>query len=96
MTRSLRVLGLLAAAIGGLTAAPTIAADGTLARQAPVVALSESQDWALRPTKATAAAIPSGTHGSQPAVLSKLPDARRSVRVVYQGYLEAGPLRTSR
>ena len=89
-----RLVSLALATATGLTAAPTSAADATLGEQASV-AMTDAERWPLRPSKVSAAALISPR--SKTIALSDLPNERRSVRVVYQGYGEAlPPLRPSR
>ena len=95
MTAVLRIASLLLAAAGGLTAAPTRAGDATLGREAGKVELAASEAWALRPTRVTPAAAMTQRPG-RTVPLSDLPGERRTVRVVYEGYREAGPLKTAR
>lgn len=95
MTKSLQVFSLLLAVGAGLTAAPTIAADGTLGRDEPAIPPPGSETWTLRPTKVPGATLAS-PRGSRTVTLSGLPNERRAVRVVYEGYGEASPLRPAR
>lgn len=92
MTTSLRIGTLFLAAgfngVLGLTAAPPKAADGTLGRDSEVVDLSGAEHWALRPTKVGTAA-PLTARPSKTIALSDLPTERRTVRIVYQGYVTA-------
>lgn len=83
------VLPPLAAAIGSLGA---VLAASTLAAQA-----GGGARWALRPKAESAAPAPGAAmpvpalRGSRSVPLSDLPGERRTVRIVYQGYLPAAP-----
>lgn len=100
MTASFRITTLFLAAgftgAMGLTAAPPKAADGTLGRDREVVDLSGAERWALRPTRVTAAATLAPRPGTKSNALSDLPTERRTVRVIYQGYLTADALSPAR
>ncbi|GEP08951.1 hypothetical protein [Methylobacterium gnaphalii] len=100
MTTSLRITTLFLAAgftgALGLTAAPPKAADGTLGRDRDVVDLSGAERWALRPTRVSAAANLVPASGARAQRLSELPAERRAVRVVYQGYFDAGAVSAAR
>ncbi|GJE56620.1 MULTISPECIES: hypothetical protein [Methylobacterium] len=96
MSATLRITTLFLAAgftgALGLTAAPPKAADGTLGRDRGIVDLAGAERWALRPTRVTAAATPTQGPGSKTIALSDLPTERRTVRVIYQGYMTAEAL----
>ncbi|WP_233382552.1 hypothetical protein [Methylobacterium sp. C25] len=100
MTTSFRITTLFLAAgftgALGLTAAPPQAADGTLGRDREVVDLSGAERWALRPTHVSAAANLVQRSGLKEAPLSALPEERRAVRVVYQGYFDASAVSSAR
>jgi hypothetical protein len=99
MTVSLRLTTLFLAAgltgAMGLTAAPPKAADGTLGRDRELVDMAGSERWALRPTRVTAAAL-TQRPGSKTIALSDLPTERRTVRIIYQGYMTAEALSPAR
>ena len=82
----LRVAALALGGAAGLTAAPIRAADGTLGRDGPPAAVSGADAWALRPTHPPAETLVARAGGERTARLAELPQARRGVRVVYQGY----------
>jgi hypothetical protein len=92
MSTALRITTLFLAAgftgALGLTAAPSKAADATLGRDRDVVDLAGSERWSLRPTRVTAAANLAPRPGAKASPLSDLPNERRAVRVVYQGYFD--------
>ncbi|WP_147076920.1 hypothetical protein [Methylobacterium haplocladii] len=100
MSATLRITTLLLAAgltgAMGITAAPPKAADGTLGRDRAVVDLSGAERWALRPTRVTAAANLTQRPGSKTIALSDLPTERRTVRVIYQGYMTAEAISAAR
>lgn len=87
MRYTLRLFSFVVAAACGLSAAPIQGADGTLRREPATATLSDAQAWSLRRSRAAmmGAARP----------LSEMPNERRAVRVVYDGYGEARLLRSS-
>lgn len=72
-------------ALPALVLAPTRAADATILRQTERVPVTASERWALRPTRVPLAATLEAKR-QKVIALSDLPDERRTVRVVYQGY----------
>ncbi len=90
MNTVLRLATLTIAITSGLTAAPPKAADATLGRDQQAVTLTEAERWSLRPTYVTAETM--ALRPSREILLSDLPDERRTVRIVYEGYGEASSL----
>lgn len=87
--RILRTAALSVAACG-------LAADAALAADAPpgaaaMIAVPGTEYWSLRSDRAV-----SMTPRAKVVPISQMPDERRSVRIVYQGYGEANLLRTDR
>lgn len=93
MKTCLRIAALCLAATSGLTAAPTQGADATLGPERESAALPGLERWSLRPTRLPPAEAP---RASRVIALSDLPDERRTVRIVYEGYREAGPVSPGR
>ena len=83
---TLRAAALALGAAAGLTAVPTRAADGTLGRDGPPTAVSGADAWTLRPTRPSGESVVALAEEERGARLVALPESRRRVRVVYQGY----------
>lgn len=83
MNASLRLAILVTTSLGGFTVAPTQGADGTLAPGRPPVPVDAADHWRLRPT-----VLAPGPERSPRAVLP-VPEARRSVRLVYPALVDA-------
>ena len=94
MKTCLRIAALSFAAAGGLTAAPTQGADATLGPEREAAPLPGAERWSLRPTRLPPAET--SRPSSRVIALSDLPNERRTVRIVYEGYREAGPVSAGR
>ncbi|MEA1835111.1 hypothetical protein U8607_23765 [Methylobacterium durans] len=84
----LRLAFLSATTFAGLAAVPTHGADATLGRDRAPVAITSAEVWSLRPTQVSLAVQPAlrPVRGGQAATI---PEARRSVRMVYPALVEA-------
>lgn len=89
MRYTLRFVSFVVATALGLSVAPIQGADGTLRNERATGAVDGADAWSLRRSRAAAIAA------MQSRPLSELPNERRAVRVVYDGYGEARLLRTS-
>lgn len=94
MNTCLRLATLTIAAACGLAAAPIKAADATLGRDGNAFVHGAAEGWSLRPTHVSTEIMT--PRPSRAIPLSDLPDERRTVRIVYEGYREAGPLTSAR
>lgn len=90
MNTCLRLATLTIAAACGLAAAPIKAADATLGRDGNPFVHGAAEHWSLRSTYISAEIMTPRLSRAIP--LSDLPDERRTVRIVYEGYHEAGRL----
>ena len=89
-----RIATLALAAACGLAAAPTRGADATLERDGAAVALTGAERWPLRSTRTPP--LPAPPRPERSIAMSDLPNERRTVRIVYEGYREAGPVSADR
>lgn len=82
-------LVLLAALAAGPTTFPTHAADGTLGQARSRVEIG-AEVWRLRPSQ-TGAPMPAGmpVAATRKGQVAEIPEARRSVRMVYPALVEA-------
>lgn len=85
MNAPLRFAILLATSLGGFAVAPTQGADGTLPTASAPVAVGAADHWRLRPT----VSAPAPVIERSPRAALPVPEARRSVRLVYPALVEA-------
>ncbi|WP_336486877.1 hypothetical protein [Methylobacterium nigriterrae] len=88
MKPSPRLSILTIAALAGLAAPPSRAADGTLPRERPPVALTGAERWALRPAQVGPAA-PAARPAPAGHEARAIPEERRNVRMVYPAFVES-------